>query len=126
MNKNIEVINENLWGVNFHHLHMIQDLEYSGSVDEAASLTNDGIIVLNAGHELYQTFKLCFQRMMAKTDKDLDEYKQYMKDKNRDGYDIAFKYCVDAEIKRRQIAKKSKKRSRDQPLIKRILNLIKF
>ena len=126
MNKNIEVINENLWGVNFQHLHLIQELEYSGSVDEAASITNDGIIVVNAGHESYITLKYFFLRMMKKTDQELIQHEQYMKDKDRDGYDRIFKYCVDAEIKRRQVAKGSKKRSRDQPLIKRILNLIKF
>lgn len=51
MNKNIEVINENLWAVNYSFVKMnfIKELSFnnSGDVFALAVLTNDGKIVMN-------------------------------------------------------------------------------
>lgn len=51
MNKNIEVINENLWAVNYSFVKMnfIKELSFnnSGDVFALAVLTNDGKIIMN-------------------------------------------------------------------------------
>ena len=51
MNKNIEVITENLWAVNYSFVKMnfIKELSFnnSGDVFALAGLTNDGKIVMN-------------------------------------------------------------------------------
>ncbi|WP_096230491.1 hypothetical protein [Thermoanaerobacterium sp. RBIITD] len=130
MNKNIEIINENLWAVNFHHLRYIKDLPYTcndpDSLDKVASLTDNGIIVLNKSHEIYPTLKQLFPRLMQNTDKELLMKIDYMQDKNRDGYDRVYKYCLNAVLKRRMVKKQFNEQSKEKPIFKQILNFIGF
>lgn len=130
LNGNVEIINENLWAVNFHHLRYIKDLPYTcndpDSLDKVASLTDNGIIVLNKSHEIYPTLKQLFPRLMQNTDEELLMKINYMKDKNRDGYDRVYKYCLNAELKRRMVKKQFNEQSKDKPIFKRILNFIGF
>lgn len=49
-----------------------------------------------------------------------------MKDKNRDGYDRVYKYCLNAELKRRMVKKQFNEQSKDKPIFKRILNFIGY
>lgn len=130
MNPNIEVINKNLWGVNYYHLQFIKELTYHDTspdaMEKAASLTSDGVIVLNKSHELYDTFKKLFQRVMERTDEQLLGQIEYMKDKNRDGYDRVYKFILDAEAKRRMVERQYKEQAKGKPVIKRILNYFGF
>ena len=50
MNKNIEVINENLWVVNFNHIELgyIKELSFEKTTgDDFMTITEDGKIILN-------------------------------------------------------------------------------
>lgn len=130
MNQNIEIINNGLWAVNYNHFKFIKDISYHDhspdALDKPASLSNDGVIILNKGHEMYSTLKKFFPRVMICTDDELLGKINYMKDKNRDGYDRVFKFCLDAEAKRRMIERKFKEESQGKPILKRILNFIGF
>lgn len=57
MNKNIEVINENLWAVDFEYIKQgwIQGLSFSvPKPSDSACITNDGKLILNKQHALYK------------------------------------------------------------------------
>lgn len=130
MNPNIEVINKNLWGVNYYHLQYIKELTYHDTspdaMEKAASLTSDGIIVLNKSHEIYPTLKQFFPKIMENTDEELLNKIEIMKDKDRDGYDRVYKFCLDAEAKRRMLEKEFQKQNKGKPLIRKILNFLRF
>lgn len=57
MNKNIEVINENLWAVDFEYIKQgwIQGLTFIvPKPSDSACFTNDGKLILNKKHDLYK------------------------------------------------------------------------
>ena len=57
MNRNIEVINENLWVVNFDYVKMgyIKELSFpSNSGSDYGSLTDDGKLIVNSSIDHYQ------------------------------------------------------------------------
>jgi hypothetical protein len=108
MNQNIEVINENLWAVNFYYLRYIPELEYTGSNEDfskIASYTNDGKTLLNKHNELYPTLKTFIPRLMKNTDADLELKIYGMKNKTRDSYEEFYMFALELEINRRSIAK---------------------
>lgn len=128
MNPNIEQISPKLWGVNYYHLQYIKELSYNDpspdAMEKPASLSIDGVIVLNKSHEIYPTLKKFFPRVMKHTDDELVGQINYMKDKNRDGYDTVFKFCLDAEAKRRMLEKQFKEQAKGEPILKRILKFL--
>lgn len=128
MNQNIEVINPHLWAVNYNHLRFIKEfanLNYSpDALNEPAFLSQDGIIVLNKSHEIYPTLKQFLPKIMKNTDEELQNKIKIMKDKDRDGYDKVYKFCLNAEAKRRMLEKEFRKQNKGKPLIKKILNFI--
>jgi hypothetical protein len=130
LNQNIEIINPHLWAVNYHHLQYINDLTYHDKSNDALykplSISNDGVIVLNKSHEIYSTLKQMFLREMEKTDEELLYLINYMKEKDRDGYDRVFKHILDAEAKRRVVERQFNEQSKGKPIIERMLNLIGF
>ena len=69
MNKNIEVINENLWAVNYNYVQVgyIQELtfNYKDNPDRLACITNDGKIVLNKEYDysVYVPFREAVMNM---------------------------------------------------------------
>lgn len=65
MNKNIEVINENLLAVNFEHINagLIKEITFdSENCSDYASLTKDGKILLNKNDSMYQKILLLFKK----------------------------------------------------------------
>lgn len=130
MNQNIERINPNLWAVNYHHLEFMKDITYQDTspdaMDKPASLSNDGILVLNKGHELYPTLKLFIPKLMESNDVELLNKIRFMKDKDRDGYDRVYKFCLEAEARRRLIEKEFQEQNKEKPVIKRMLNFLGF
>jgi len=129
MNKNIEVINSHLWAVNYYNLQYIKDITYYDNSPDAlnkiASLTSDGIIVLNKDHELWFALKQILLRLMQDDDEGLIAKINYMQDKNSDGYDRFYKFSLNAELKRREIEKEFKQ-SNKKSKIKVILDSIGF
>ncbi len=108
MNHNIEVINENLWAVNYLHLQYIPELGYIGDPDEVdtkiACYTLDGKTVLNKYHELYPTLKNFIPMMMKKPDIDLVNTIGHLKSKVRDPYEEVYLFSLELEKNRRSIS----------------------
>lgn len=71
MNPNIEVVNENLWVVNFGQVRMnwIDGLHYLDEKDDCnnyAALTQDGKLVVNKATEHCNNIKLMMNRLMQR------------------------------------------------------------
>lgn len=128
MNQNIEVINPGLWAVNYHYLRYIRDIDYlcfdPDAMDKAAAVSNEGIIILNKNHELYRTLKQFTQKIMENTDDELAMKISSMKDKNRDGYDRLYKFCLELEARRRMVKKQYDQQVKEVPIIKKIVSFI--
>lgn len=108
MNKNIEVINENLWAVNSAYIRMglIQELvplsEGITSENPYASLTNDGILILKNESEFYPILKNLMQRIMGHSDEQLKFAEDKMrKVSEQDAYEKMYLNVLEWEIKRR-------------------------
>ncbi len=109
MNQNIEVINHDLWAVNFNLLPYIHELAYAGSHDDLdvkiASFTQDGKIVLNKSHEIYSVLMLLLQRLMKNKDQDIKKKINEMRSKESDPTEEFYIFALDLELKRRSISK---------------------
>lgn len=108
MNKNIEVINENLWAVNSAYIRMgyIQELvplsEGITSENPYASLTNDGILILKSESEFYPILKNLMQRIMGHSDEQLNFAVDKMRKVSEpDAYEKMYLNVLEWEIKRR-------------------------
>lgn len=108
MNKNIEVINENLWAVNSAYIRMglIQELvplsEGITSENPYASLTNDGILILKNESEFYPILKNLMQRIMGHSDEQLNFAVDKMRKVSEpDAYEKMYLNVLEWEIKRR-------------------------
>lgn len=107
MNKNIEVINENLWAVNQQYVKQgyIKELTtLPGAAPETqdASLTDDGIIVLNKCSPVYGVLKKFVPRIMAYSDEQLNSAREKMqKVSEPDAYEKMYLSVLEWEIKRR-------------------------
>ncbi len=108
MNRNIEVINENLWSVNSVYIRMgyIQELvplsEGATGENLYASLTNDGILILKNESEFYPILKNLLQRIMGHSDEQLNfALKKMRKGPKQDAYEKIYLNVLEWEIKRR-------------------------
>lgn len=107
MNKNIEVINENLWAVNQQYVKQgyIQDLtNLPGTSPELQdiSLTNDGIMILNKCSPIYDVLRKFVPRIMEHTDDQLKAaHEKMQKVKKPDAYEKMYLGVLGWEIKRR-------------------------
>lgn len=106
MNRNIEVINEHLWAVNREYVKAgyIKELTPiigSDDINEYASLTDDGIMILNKRSELYPTLKLFIPKIMAYTDEVLLHCMESVKVNVSDNYEKLYLNVMEWEVKRR-------------------------
>lgn len=120
MNPNIEVINSNLLGVRFSWVEarLIADLSYNSNkiTNPYASLTTDGIIILNKDEEIYNAFKTMLDvHVMKYTDERLHRIIQDMETKHNtpswDKYIESMLFLCQLEQKRRTIERPKKPRS---------------
>ena len=108
MNRNIEVINENLWAVNSSFVRMgyIQELKplLEQSDNPYVSLTNDGIMVLKKESGFYPILKKFLVKIMGRTDEQLEYAQQKMKMMEMpDAYEKMYLNVLEWEIKRRYV-----------------------
>ncbi|MCI3029761.1 hypothetical protein LMF32_11970 [Desemzia sp. C1] len=88
MNKNIEVINEHLWLVNFKHLDQgyISELKHmSQNHTDYRILTKEGILILDKAYEEGKDVATLFNFVMKLDDEQLQEgqsFKSYLVEKN--------------------------------------------
>ena len=119
MNPNIEVINRNLWVVNFGHVRMnwVDGLRFLDKKDDCnnyAALTQDGKLVVNKETEHCNNIKLMMNRLMQRSDGELADMlinlQQMVKLPHQDKYEEFLLCMVQWEIKRRSVQKEYFKR----------------
>lgn len=119
MNPNIEMVNKNLWLVNFGHVRMnwIDGLHFLDEKDDCnnyAALTEDGRLYVNKETEYCNTIKLMMNRLMQRSDKELADMLIQMQKKvnlpHQDRYEEFFLCMIQWEIKRRSVQKEYFKR----------------
>lgn len=109
MNKNIEVINENLWGVNQQyvkqgHIQELTNLPGARPELQDISLTDNGILVLNKCSSVYDVLKKFVPKVMERTDDQLKTALEKMqKVKKPDAYEKMYLNILEWEILRRYV-----------------------
>lgn len=101
MNRNIEVINENLWAVNMQYLKegYIEELKLIPNTEIGQiNLSNTGKIILDSEARAYPALKKMFLVFMQKP---TDELMEIMKMPKRDSLDGLCENVVGWETKRR-------------------------
>ena len=107
MNKNIEVINPDLYAVRFSLIPLMSDIDYKPdnevpAYEEPLRVSNDGVIVLNKDNQLFEILKSQFPKTMKKKDKQLKKELNYLKSaKNKTDYHWIYLGIVEAEMQRR-------------------------
>lgn len=109
MNRNIEVINNELWGVRFSLLNYIKEINIEPDPEipfekECGRLANNGIIILNKDYPFYNLIKAWLPRIMLKTDKQLKQEIKNAETKNAG--QIVYKAMLQLETERRQSKRK--------------------
>ena len=129
MNPNVEVVNENLWVVNFEHVRMnwVDGLNYLDERDDCnnyAALTQDGKLVVNKATEHCNNIKLMINRLMQRSDGELADLLITMQQKvmipHKDKYEEFLLCMVQWEIKRRSVQNEYIKKHRLLFVIKKI------
>lgn len=110
MNPNIEVITPVLWAVNSQWVKAgwISELtpvsERGESVNQYASLTNDGIMILKKESEFYTVLKQIIPKIMQHTDQELQLCNQAMNEKLAlNDYERLYLNVMQWEIRRRNV-----------------------
>lgn len=103
MNRNIEVINENLWAVNMHYAKAgyIKEIPIkpgTESRNDQIWLSDCGVIILDNNSRAYPVLKKLFLWCMEKSDEELQEL---LKKSKSDSLDGLCENVVGWEIKRR-------------------------
>jgi hypothetical protein len=112
LNQNIEVINNNLWGVRFSLLDYIKEINILPDPEiplekECGRLAPNGIIILNKDYPFYKLIKEWLPRIMLKNDKQL---KQEIKNAATNNVgQIVYKAMLQLETERRQSERKGVK-----------------
>lgn len=121
MNPNIQVINKNLWAVNFNHVQMkwigeLFFLNESGSSNKYAALSEDGKLIVNTATELHHAITGILSRIMQRTDVQLTNELTAVKKKvdmpHDDRYEELLLCMLQWELKRRCVRKEYMKRHR--------------
>lgn len=78
MNKNIEIINKNLWAVKFSHLPYIEEIDIEPDAlmpleEEPGRIASGGLMILNKDYPGFNILKDFFPRLMKKKDKQIDK-----------------------------------------------------
>lgn len=129
MNPNVEVVNENLWVVNFEHVRMnwVDGLNYLDERDDCnnyAALTQDGKLVVNKATEHCNNIKLMMNRLMQRSDGELADMlinlQRMVKLPHQDKYEEFLLCMVQWEIKRRSVQNEYIKKHRLLFVIKNI------
>ncbi|KMY49237.1 hypothetical protein [Peribacillus loiseleuriae] len=114
MNRNIEVINKELWAVKFCFLPYITEIDYLPDpeipmFEEPGRITNDGLMLLNKDHKGYPLLKGMFPKLMKKSNKQLKKELFLGKRlKNKTANQILYASMVQVEIERRSRLKKAR------------------
>lgn len=109
MNRNIEVINENLWAVNQYfvkegYIKELVTLPECSPEKEDACLKEDGVLILNKASPVYEVCKKLMIRIMPYSDEKLKgAFEQMATVENPDAYEFMYYHVLGWEIKRREV-----------------------
>lgn len=129
MNPNVQMVNENLWVVNFEHVRLkwIEGLDFLNGSDDRikyAALTQDGKLVVNKATEHCNNIKLMMNRLMQRSDGELADMlinlQRMVKLPHQDKYEEFLLCMVQWEIKRRSVQNEYIKKHRLLFVIKNI------
>lgn len=107
MNRNIEVINENLWAVNQYYVKVgyikeLKNLPSKKPEKHGISLTNQGILILNTADPVYSITRKLLLRIMEHSDEQLQFAVHEIREvQEPDGYEKMYLNVLEWEIKRR-------------------------
>lgn len=109
LNRNIEVINPNLYALKFSHIPYIKEIDYKPYEDipayhEPMRIDRaNGIILINKDHAGYELVKNALVRAMSKPKNGQLERELLMlkKQKNKDKYMIFYESALMVELERR-------------------------
>lgn len=108
LNKNIEIIAPDLWGVNIEYIKLGYLDELKSAPDaplQQINLTNSGRIILDKNCKSYMGLKIFFVKAMALSDKELEKEFNYTLTRQDDkGIDL-WHNILGFEVKRRKIKK---------------------
>lgn len=108
LNKNIEVINKDLWAVRFSFLPFISEIAYTPDDEvpiheDSGRITNDGILLLNKEYAGFNILKEHFPKVMKKKDKQLKkEIKASQALKNKTDWQNVYYAMLQIEAERRK------------------------
>jgi hypothetical protein len=116
VNKNIDVLNDNLWAVRFSLLDFIPEIDFLPDPnipihDEPGRVTSDGLLILNKDHKGYPLCKVRFPILMEMTVKQLKkEFSNSFSIKGKvQGVGELYRSMIQVELERREKVKASKK-----------------
>lgn len=107
MNKNIEIINDNLIAVKFSMIPWIKEIDYKpdGVIpahEEFGRVTSDGVLLLNKDYPGFKIFKEWMPKLMKKNDKQLKkEIKAGKELNNKTDWQTAYSAMLQVEFERR-------------------------
>lgn len=130
MNPNIEVITPELWGVNRSYVlaGWIKELPPSaeGYTNPYATLTNDGIMILNKDSEFYDILKRFVPKIMQHSDQELKQIKEKLeRTPAKNNYKVLYLDVVRWELERWRVRAKVAKIKVDVSLLKRLLKIFR-
>ena len=130
MNPNIEVITPELWGVNRSYVlaGWIKELPPSaeGYKNPYATLTNDGIMILNKDSEFYDILKRFVPKIMQHSDRELKQIREKLERTSaKNNYKVLYLDVVRWELERRRVRAKVAKIKVDVSLLKRLLKIFR-
>lgn len=115
LNRNIEVINPNLYALKFSHIPYIKEIDYKPYEDipayhEPMRIDRaNGIILINKDHAGYELVKNALVRAMSKPKNGQLERELLLlkKQKNKDKYTIFYESALMVELERRLYSEKA-------------------
>lgn len=131
MNANIDIIQEDLVAVNFNYIDIGYIRDFSilpgASINgKDASLSEDGVIILNKNSPVYEVLLKIMPRVMSKSDELLKISIQEFDNKSElDDYERFYRCILGWEIKRRSVKVDYLKRPNQDTLLHRITNLFR-
>ena len=126
MNANIRIIQEDLIAVNFNHVDFgyIKDIQLQPGVNikgKDATLSFDGILLLNKVSPVYEVLLKMMPRVMKKSDELLRDAKNELDQQGcSDEYEVFYSSILGWEIKRRQVKAEYLKQSTKETFKDRI------
>lgn len=130
MNRNIEVISERHWALNFQYVKLgyIQELiEFSNyELEQDLILINDGILLLNTASPTYTITRRLILKLMKRSNDELECSINKMRNlQNRDSHERMYLLVLECELKSRYARQEYLETSSKTTLLAKIKKFIR-